>query len=179
MASTPAGARSAGVFLGACETLHRGGAAEKLVERIVSNTGVSPEFVIASITALSHQADGVIKGMGIEPEAFIELTKRAHPKALEQAMVTHVGDRSLNGYRELAKEFIRVYEPGWELARTIRARHGEDRAMLIGISGKYTTGSDKVLSQLIGLDHYLVKPYAPDELLALIAPLRVAGPVVQ
>ena len=68
---------------------------------------------------------------------------------------------------------------GWELARTIRARYGKERPMLIGISGKYKTGSDKVLSQLIGLDHYLVKPYAPDELLALIAPLRVAGPIVQ
>ena len=65
---------------------------------------------------------------------------------------------------------------GWEIARTIRARRGEGRPMLIGISGKYKAGSDKVLSQIVGLDHYLVKPCAPDELLALIAPLRTAGP---
>lgn len=60
---------------------------------------------------------------------------------------------------------------GWEVARTIRAR-GEDRPMLIGISGQYKAGSDKVLSQIVGFDHYLLKPYAPAELLALIAPLQ-------
>ena len=64
---------------------------------------------------------------------------------------------------------------GWELARTIRARQGKGRPMLIGISGEYKGGSDKVLSQVVGLDHYLVKPCAPAELLALIAPLRTPG----
>lgn len=64
---------------------------------------------------------------------------------------------------------------GWEVARTIRAQRGEGRPMLIGISGRYKAGSDKVLSQIIGLDHYLVKPCAPAELLALIAPLRTPG----
>ena len=63
---------------------------------------------------------------------------------------------------------------GWELARTIRARHGKDRPMLIGISGEYKACSDKVLSQIVGLDYYVVKPYAPAELLALIAPLQTA-----
>lgn len=68
---------------------------------------------------------------------------------------------------------------GWEIARTIRARPGKGRPMLIGISGEYKACSDRVLSQIVGLDYYVVKPYAPAELLALIAPLRVAGPIVQ
>ena len=61
---------------------------------------------------------------------------------------------------------------GWEVARTIRARRGTDRPLLIGISGEYIKGADKVLSQILGFNHYLVKPYAPAELLALLAPLR-------
>jgi DNA-binding response OmpR family regulator len=59
---------------------------------------------------------------------------------------------------------------GWEVARTIRARRGADRPMLIGISGEYKQGSDRVLAQILGFNHYLVKPYAPAELLALLAP---------
>jgi DNA-binding response OmpR family regulator len=61
---------------------------------------------------------------------------------------------------------------GWEVARTIRARSGADRPLLIGISGEYIKGADKVLSQILGFDRYLVKPYAPAELLALLAPLK-------
>lgn len=61
---------------------------------------------------------------------------------------------------------------GWEVARTIRARRGAERPLLIGISGEYIKGADKVLSQILGFNHYLVKPYAPAELLALLAPLK-------
>jgi DNA-binding response OmpR family regulator len=61
---------------------------------------------------------------------------------------------------------------GWEVARTIRAGSGADRPLLIGISGEYIKGADKVLSQILGFDHYLAKPYAPAELLALLAPLK-------
>ena len=59
---------------------------------------------------------------------------------------------------------------GWEVARTIRARRGADRPLLIGISGEYKQGADKVLAQILGFNHYLLKPYAPSDLLALLAP---------
>lgn len=59
---------------------------------------------------------------------------------------------------------------GWEVARTIRARRGADRPLLIGIRGEYRQGADRVLAQTLGFDHYLVKPYAPADLLALLAP---------
>jgi DNA-binding response OmpR family regulator len=61
---------------------------------------------------------------------------------------------------------------GWEVARTIRERRGAERPLLIGISGEYKQGADRVLAQIIGFNHYLVKPYAPADLLALLAPLR-------
>jgi DNA-binding response OmpR family regulator len=61
---------------------------------------------------------------------------------------------------------------GWEVAREIRARQGATRPVLIGISGEYKHGSDRILSEIIGFDHYLVKPYAPADLLALLEPLR-------
>jgi len=59
---------------------------------------------------------------------------------------------------------------GWEVARTIRARRGAERPLLIGISGEYKQGADKVLAQILGFNHYLLKPYAPSDLLALLAP---------
>ena len=63
---------------------------------------------------------------------------------------------------------------GWEVAGKVRARYGPppQGPLLIGISGKYKQGSDKVLSELVGFDHYLVKPYEPSDVLKLLAPLR-------
>jgi DNA-binding response OmpR family regulator len=60
---------------------------------------------------------------------------------------------------------------GWQLASTIRARRTSKQPLLIGVSGVFTKGADKVLAELNGFDHYLVKPYDPSALLALLAPL--------
>ena len=57
---------------------------------------------------------------------------------------------------------------GWEVAREIRRRCGNERPTLIGISGEYREGADRILSQILGFDHYLVKPYAPADLLKLL-----------
>lgn len=61
---------------------------------------------------------------------------------------------------------------GWQVAQTISARRQANRPLLIGISGVYKSGSDKILANISGFDHYLVKPYAPAEVLALLAPLK-------
>jgi DNA-binding response OmpR family regulator len=61
---------------------------------------------------------------------------------------------------------------GWEVARTIRERRGGARPVIIGVSGEYIQGSDRILAQILGFHHYLVKPYAPADLLALLAPLK-------
>ena len=63
---------------------------------------------------------------------------------------------------------------GWQLARIIRELRTRP-PMLIGISGHYTTGADKILSQLTGFDHYLLKPCLPSDVLRLLQPLREQG----
>ena len=60
---------------------------------------------------------------------------------------------------------------GWEVAGEIRRRCGTQRPTLIGISGVYREGADRILSQIIGFNHYLVKPCAPADLLKLLAQL--------
>ena len=62
---------------------------------------------------------------------------------------------------------------GWEVAREIRKRRGRERPLIIGISGEYRQGADRILSQILGFDHYLLKPYTASALLALIAPLTL------
>ncbi|HEU4389325.1 MAG TPA: response regulator [Blastocatellia bacterium] len=56
---------------------------------------------------------------------------------------------------------------GWELGRMIREQFGH-RVVLIGISGKYNLCADNILSDLVGFDHYVLKPYDPKALIALI-----------
>lgn len=62
---------------------------------------------------------------------------------------------------------------GWEVAREIKKRMGDTGPLLIGISGEYKQGADRILSEIIGFDHYLLKPYEPRALLALLAPLAL------
>ena len=57
---------------------------------------------------------------------------------------------------------------GYELAKEIRARYGQIRPLLIAITGRYKQSSDKMLGQIVGFDHYLLKPYDPKELIALL-----------
>ena len=57
---------------------------------------------------------------------------------------------------------------GYEIAKEIRKRHGQITPLLIAITGRYKQASDKMLGQIVGFDHYLLKPYEPKELLALL-----------
>lgn len=60
---------------------------------------------------------------------------------------------------------------GWEVARTIRTHPDGKRRMLVGISGEYKNSVDKLLSTIVGFDHYLLKPCSPNTLIALLEPL--------
>lgn len=64
---------------------------------------------------------------------------------------------------------------GWEVARTIRTHPDGKRRTLIGISGEYKNSVDKLLSTIVGFDHYLLKPCSPNALIALLEPLRFPG----
>jgi DNA-binding NarL/FixJ family response regulator len=59
---------------------------------------------------------------------------------------------------------------GYEICRRLRARYGDSVPVLF-VSGQRTEAVDRVAGLLIGGDDYLVKPFAPDELLARIASL--------
>jgi DNA-binding response OmpR family regulator len=64
---------------------------------------------------------------------------------------------------------------GHEVARKIRECCGEERPMLIGISGRYKRGADKSLAHLNGMNHYLVKPFDPNAIIAFLSALKKAG----
>jgi two-component system CheB/CheR fusion protein len=57
---------------------------------------------------------------------------------------------------------------GYEVAKEIRRRYGGIRPLLIAISGRYKQASDRMLSEIVGFDHHVTKPYDPNHLLALL-----------
>ena len=61
---------------------------------------------------------------------------------------------------------------GWEVARMIREKRGNERPVLVGVSGEYKDGADKVLAEIIGFDYYFLKPCDPTELLSVLASLK-------
>jgi len=110
-----------------------------------------PDAVLMLLTLLRNEGYDA-KGFGSARAALREL------RALDPDVV--VSDVSM------------PYMNGWELARQIRQMMGE-RPTLIGISGQYMRGPDKVLAELSGFNFYLTKPCDPKELMALLAPLGV------
>ena len=59
---------------------------------------------------------------------------------------------------------------GYELAREFRRWYGVVRPAIIAVTG-WNRASDKILSQLAGCDHHVGKPYDPQLLLGMLAPL--------
>jgi DNA-binding NarL/FixJ family response regulator len=59
---------------------------------------------------------------------------------------------------------------GYEVCRRLRDRYGDDLPILF-VSGERTESVDRVAGLLLGADDYLIKPFAPDELLARVASL--------
>jgi DNA-binding response OmpR family regulator len=57
---------------------------------------------------------------------------------------------------------------GWDAAKEVRKALPGKRPVLIGISGEFTKGADKVTSAMAGFDYYLTKPADPKVLLTLI-----------
>jgi DNA-binding response OmpR family regulator len=63
---------------------------------------------------------------------------------------------------------------GYEVARTLRERYGDNCPLLIALTGWNKT-SERLLGQIVGFHHYVTKPYATEELLALLAPIGSSG----
>jgi len=62
---------------------------------------------------------------------------------------------------------------GFQLAQEIRSSPGGELPVLIAISGRYKQGSDRILSEMVGFDHHVAKPYDLNALLRLLAPLSI------
>ena len=63
---------------------------------------------------------------------------------------------------------------GLDVARKLRETLGRACPLLIAITG-WNKGADRILGQLAGFNHYLTKPYSTEQLLELLAPLRIFG----
>ena len=59
---------------------------------------------------------------------------------------------------------------GYEAARRLRQRYGNDCPVLIAVTG-WKQASDKILASLAGFDHHVAKPYQPSDILNLLAKL--------
>jgi len=57
---------------------------------------------------------------------------------------------------------------GWDVARKVRQLCGQERPLLIAISGVYKQAADQILGKLAGFNYYLAKPYDPSVLTALL-----------
>jgi DNA-binding NarL/FixJ family response regulator len=64
---------------------------------------------------------------------------------------------------------------GYEVCRELRAEFG-DRVAIVFISGVRTEPYDRVAGLRLGADDYIVKPFAPDELLARVDRLIEQAP---
>jgi CheY-like chemotaxis protein len=91
----------------------------------------------------------------------------------------HGGQEALDQAREFKPDvmLIDIGMPkitGYEAARRLRQRYGDDCPVLIAITG-WKQASDKILATLAGFDHHVAKPYEPAVLLSLLAKLRPAA----
>ena len=66
---------------------------------------------------------------------------------------------------------------GWDVAREIRRVMPKSPVVLIGISGEYTKGADRVLSEMVGFNYYLLKPFDKRVLLTLLEKVKRPGRV--
>jgi CheY-like chemotaxis protein len=58
---------------------------------------------------------------------------------------------------------------GFDVAKNLRMRYGEDGILLIAITGVWNKGSDKILSKLSGFNQHLAKPVEPRALMDILA----------
>jgi DNA-binding response OmpR family regulator len=58
---------------------------------------------------------------------------------------------------------------GYAVAREIRERRAVDPPLLVAVSGVWTKKSEQLLGEAVGFDHYLVKPCAPQDVVALLS----------
>ena len=91
----------------------------------------------------------------------------------------HGGQEALDAAREFQPHvcLLDIGMPkisGYEAARRLRQRYGDDCPVLIAVTG-WKQASDKILATLAGFDHHVAKPYAPADIVNLLARLASAA----
>jgi DNA-binding NarL/FixJ family response regulator len=84
------------------------------------------------------------------------------------------GEEALEAVREAKPSIVLLEIPlgdlsGYEVCRALREEARE--TPIVFVSGARTESFDRVAGLLVGADDYIVKPYAPDELLARVRQL--------
>ena len=87
----------------------------------------------------------------------------------------HGGQEALDQAREFKPDVVLLdigmpKITGYEAARRLRQRYGDECPVLIAITG-WKQASDKILASLAGFDHHVAKPYEPAQLIALLSKL--------
>lgn len=93
-------------------------------------------------------------------------------------LTVHGGQEALDATREFKPHVVLLdigmpRITGYEAARRLRQRYGDDCPMLIAVTG-WKQASDKILANLAGFDHHVAKPYDPSELIRLLSTLDPA-----
>jgi DNA-binding NarL/FixJ family response regulator len=101
------------------------------------------------------------------------LLRRVGYRTVEEAN----GEDAVEAARELKPDLVVVEielpgVSGFQICRELRDAFGEELPIIF-VSGNRTASIDRVAGLLIGADDYLVKPIAPEELLARIRRLLV------
>jgi CheY-like chemotaxis protein len=90
-------------------------------------------------------------------------------------LAVHGGQEALDAAREFRPDVVlldigRPKITGYEAARRLRLRYGNDCPVLVAITG-WKQASDKILASLAGFDHHVAKPYEPAQLIELLSKL--------
>ena len=90
-----------------------------------------------------------------------------------QVRTVHGGQEALDAAREFEPDVVLLdigmpKVSGYEAARRLRTRYGDNCPMLIAVTG-WKQASDRILASLAGFDHHVAKPYAPADILTLLS----------
>jgi hypothetical protein len=115
------------------------------VKKFAAQTGMPEEkaavYAAGFTQSLSLQADEALKAMQVDPAQFVQWAREHRREEFKQAMSNHATARTLAGYRELGREFLRSVLPGAEALQaagyeTKRSAQGE---LMVNLNGQWTT----------------------------------------
>lgn len=96
-----------------------------------------------------------------------------------QVREVYRGDAVLDRVREFSPDAILldIGMPGMtglDVARKLKATYGDRCPLLIAVTG-WDKGADRVIGKIAGFNHYVTKPYDPNQIISLLKRLEPAG----